>query len=115
MVYSISITLFCHTQSCFSSDGSTGQCCGCKRPPISCVGKLRCEVTFKAGEEEVCVWVKVDRDNSNENREVTLTTSDNQSTANVTVKNSPGGEFGYNLKTDCFKVSTYICINSSRP
>ena len=100
MGYFISVTLFCSHSEWFSLGGPTGQCCGCKRPPIMCAGESECEVTFTAGEEEVCVWVKVDRDDSNENRKVTLTTSDNELTATVTVRNSPRGEFGYNLQND---------------
>ena len=64
MGYFISVTLSAHTQNCFPLGGPTVQCCGCKRPPISCSGS-------EPGKEEVCVWVRINCDNSNGNREVT--------------------------------------------
>ena len=62
----------------------------CDDDPIVCGGTTECQVTLEANVASKCVWVKVDADDtSNNNRDVTLTTSDDRATA--TIKNTVSG------------------------
>lgn len=75
-----------------SSDasGTPGNCCGCAKTPVMCGGATGCPLSFPPNEEETCLWVKVDQDDTSDgDKEATLTTLDGRTS--VTIKNSVTG------------------------
>ena len=92
-----------YTQPC-TIGGTPGNCCGCAKTPVMCGGATECPLSFPANEEETCLWVKVDQDDTSDgDREATLTTLDGRTS--VTIKNSVTGTYYFiNLNRMCIFV-----------
>ena len=74
-------------------DGSAGMCCNCDETPVVCGGTTQCRVTFAAGEDTKCVWVKVDGDDiPTDDRKVGFDVEGGDDNATLIIKDEQDGQ-----------------------
>ena len=74
-------------------DGSAGRCCNCDETPVVCGGTTQCQVTFAAGEDTKCVWVKVDGDDiPTDDRKVGFDVEGGDDNATLIIKDEQDGQ-----------------------